>query len=263
MILELFSENLDSFQLLTKAGEGGDTCSRHFTALYCLPHTQEEADHALNLLQIAGIPIRHPDTTKWYSSTNRTSRDQLVPYLCYTSAHNRSHFLKLAYQHAKHLFLFTWNTRRNHVYEHQEDHILYSTPDVEWNYSWKLPDICLLNIWAIYVRGFIQHTLTGKLLSPLLYPLLHVLDLHRLADVLLVVAQVSSGRKIGPTYLPNAVDHDMQNLTLGVHHAAHHFPTFISMITWAIYKPYGREAAVSFFTQPDEPRLDIAINRLD
>lgn len=260
-MLEIFKQNLDSWLLLTKDLDGGDSCSRHFTALYCLPHSPAEANHALNLLQANGIPIRHPDTSKWYSSTNRTSRDQLIPYLCYTSVHSRSHFLKLAAQHAKHLFLFTWNTRRNWQYSTLAEHTAKS--DVPWNYAWKMPDICLLNVWAIYVRGFMQHTITGKLLSPLLYALLHILDLHRLADVLLVVAQSAAGRKIGPTYLPNTIDHDMQNLTLGVHHAAHNSPTIISILTWLLYKPYGIEAARSFFQQPGEPRLDIAIEALD
>lgn len=262
VIIELFSQNLDSWQLLTKNGDGGDTCSRHFTALYCLPHSRLEAEHALKLLQVNGIPRRHPDTNAWYGHTNRTSRDQLMPYLCYVSVHSSSHFLKLAAQHAKHLFMFTWNTRRNFQYPTLEEHRAKSTPDVAWNYRWKMPDFCFANVWAIYVRGFMRHTLLGKLLSPVLYALLHVLDLHRLADLLHLYAQLAMGRKIGPTRIPNSIDHDMQNQTLGMHHAATNYPTLISYISWKLYKPYAVEGARSFFQQAEEPRLDIAIECL-
>lgn len=262
MISEYFSANIDDFDLITKAGDGGDTCCRHFTALYCLPHTRAEAEHALNLLQAGGIPIRHPDSTKWYCTTDRTSRDQLIPYLCYTAAYAPQAFKSLATAHAKRLFALTWNCRRNFVYPTLEAHERLSTPDVPWNYAWKLPDICFASVWAVYVRGFMQHTTLGRLLRPLLYVLLHVLDLHKAADICILYVQLGLGRQIGPTWQTNSIDHDMSNSVLPAHYSATHYPTFISYISWKLLKPWGNVAAKSFFQQPEEPRLDLAIKAL-
>jgi hypothetical protein len=269
-MLELFfSKNLDKWQLITKAGEGGDTCSRHFTALYCLDGTTAEIRNALELLQKDGIPVRHPDPDRWYSTTDRTSRDQLIPYLAFVSRKNytspvkvRNAFKALVAQHAKRAFLFAWNTRRNWVYANEAEHLTKSTPDVRWNYAWKLPDICFMNVWAMYVRGFIAHFKFGRAISPLLWPMLCIMDTYALASVLLIYAQLAIGWKIGPTRLPRAVDHDMQNLTLSVHHAATNCSTPVAWLTWALFRPWANEAATSFYTQPEEPRLDLVIRLL-
>lgn len=263
MLTELFAVNLDSFGLITKAGDGGDTCSRHFCALYCLPHSQLEAKHALTLLQLNGIPRRHPDESKWYSSTDRTSRDQLIPYLCYTATYAPQAFKALAVAHSKHLFMFAWNTRRNFQYSTLEAHQRLSTPDVAWNYAWKMPDICGPNIWAIYLRAFATHSLTGKALLPIIYPLLHVLDLQQfIACIGLAFSHYILGHEFGRTSNSNALDHDCQNSTLMNHYSATHHATIFSKITWLLFMPMGRKAARSFFTQDEEPRLDIAIETL-
>lgn len=263
----LFASNLDSWHLITKNLDGGDTCSRHFTALYCLPHTPDEADHALNLLQVNGIPRRHPDESKWYHRTNTTSRDQLIPYLCFVArpkASVRPHFVELVAQHRKRLFMFTWNTKRNFRYPTLEEHQIKSTPDVKWDYEDKTPDFCGPNVWAVYLRGFLQHNLLPKILNAPAHILLHVLDLHKFVDCLIALTQHYVLRKqFGPTSKPGTIDHDCQNSTLVMHYAAHNRPTIISKLTWMLYRPMAQKAARSFFQQAEEPRLDIAIEQLN
>lgn len=269
MLKQLFASNIDKFGLITKNNDGGDSCSRHMTALYCLPHDTADIRTALDQLQVNGIPIRHPDADKWYSSTNRTSRDQLIPYLCFVATPNhasphrvRNAFYALVAQHAKRLFVLTWNTKRNWQYPTLEEHTAKSTPDVVWNYDSKLPDICFANVWAIYLRGWLNHSNYAFLLLPLIYPMLHLLDLYALASVLLIVAQRLVGMKPASTRVKWSIDHDMQNLTLPCHFSASHWATGISALTWLLIKPIGNEAARSFFQQPEEPRLDIAIKLL-
>jgi hypothetical protein len=264
-----FGKNMDSWQLITKNLDGGDTCSRHFTALYCMPHTAEEVANALKFLQKNNIPVRHPNTNCWYGRTNTTSRDQLIPYLCFTATPNkanhglvRSSFLKLAAQHAKRLFLFAWNTKRNFRYPTLEEHLAKSTPDVPFDYSSKFPDICGPNIWAIYLRGFMHYSLP-KVARLALYPVLCVLDMYELLSVVYLQLQKVIGKHIGPTSQPNTIDHDQQNATLCNHYSAHNYPTPVSWLSWKMHKPFGLKAADSFFAQPEEPRLDLAINMLD
>lgn len=266
-----YAKNLDSWGLITKNGDGGDTCSRHFTALYCMPHTIQDVEPALELLQIDGIPRRHPDTSKWYWPTNTTSRDQLIPYLCFVATPSkaapklvRSHFLKLVSQHAKRLFLFTWNTKRNFRYPTLEEHQAKSTPDVKWDYSSKLPDFCGPNIWAVYLRGLMQYNCLPKTAKGFAYALLHVLDMHKLLDASITALQhYILKQQFGPTRIASNLDHDCQNAALTIHYSAHNIPTVISWLTWKLYKPMAQKAAESFFQQDKEPRLDIAIHMLD
>ena len=261
MQLSQFSQNFDAWGLITKNLDGGDTCSRHFTALYCCDHSPAEANHALQLLQQAGIPIRHPDSTRWYSRPNTTSRDQLIPYLCYVATHRPDYFKQLAAQHAKRAFVFAWNTHRNFQYSTPEEQLAKS--NVSWNYAWKLPDICGPNVWAIYLRGLLKHSKISGALAPILKLPLYVLDLQQLVAVSIIYIQLILGYRIGPTSRPRSIDHDMQNLILPCHLAAHNSPTLLSKLTWNMLKPVAKVAAKSFFQQPDEPRLDLALSRLD
>jgi hypothetical protein len=258
---------LDTYGLILKGIDGGDSCSNVFTALYCGPHSQEEQVKALSWLVVDGIPRRHPDPLKWYSATNTTSRDQLTPYLIYLASHApmdsrlaKAYFKRLAWQHAKHAFLLAWNTRRNFMYPTLALHEARSTPDVQWNYSWKVPDICGPDIWSIYIRGLITYSMWGWLAWPLLW----ILDLAMVIDTIWLYAQASAGRKIGPTGRGTAtIDHDRRNATLIAHFSATNSPTLLSKLVWRLQRPWGMRAAISFWTQPEEPPVYKAIALLD
>jgi hypothetical protein len=258
----------DSLGLVCKNGDGGDTCSNQFAILYCETHSPFELTLALSYLVRDGVPLRHPDAKKWYGNVNRTSRDQLIPYLCYIASPNRTakpaiaklYFQALAAQHAKRLFLLTWNNRRNFQYPTLAEHLQYSTPDVAWDYSWKLPDICGPDIWACYLRGAMQYWWAARAF----YPLLPILDLYLLADTLRIYWQLKVlKRTIGPTHAAKTIDHDKKNTTLLAHQAATHFATPISWLTWKLLKPIARLAARSFYNQPHEPPLYLSIEQLN
>ena len=224
----------------------------------------------LGLIPVDGIPRRHPDANKWYHRINTTSRDQLIPYLCFVATPNkvrhnavRKAFFSLWRAHAWRLWALTWNTKRNFRYPTPEEHALKSTPDVPYDYSSKMPDICGPNIWAIYIRGLLNYCKPVRALLPALYPLLCVLDLHKFADVCILYFWLVVGHRIGPTSNPQNIDHDMQNSTLCLHYSAHNYATPISWLSWKMYRPFGQRGADSFFQQPEEPRLDLAINMLD
>jgi hypothetical protein len=272
-IMVILREWLDKWGLICYRGEdgtldAGDCCANQFTVLYSAPHRSNDISRALLALTCNGIPIRHPDKLKWYSATNRTSRDQLTPYLLFTASPNkvlpgvvRTYFWRLLRQHAKHLFLFAWNTRRNFVYEDYIEHTKRSTPDVAWNYKWKMPDLCGPNIWCIYVRGVLNY---APILAPLLYPLLIMLDVYNFVGLIrLLIMLKYLGYKLGPTSQPGRiVSHDRRNFSLSTHFAAKYWPTIFSCHGWDLWAKYANEAAQSFWTQPGEPPVHKAISRL-
>lgn len=247
--------------------EGGDTCANQFTALYCGPHGPSDVSRALLALTYNGVPIRHPDKSKWYSSTNRTSRDQLTPYLCFVATPNkvlpgvvRKYFWRLLLQHAKRGFAFAWNTRRNFVYEDYVEHLKHSTPDVAWNYSWKLPDLCGPNIWSIYLRGAANYFWPIGLLG---YPLLLLADLFNFVGLLRLLVLLKCGYKLGPTSAPGRMlSHDKRNFTLSTHFASEYWPTIFSALAWQLWQPHAHQAAISFWTQLGEPPIHRAVKLL-
>lgn len=174
-----WKDYLDENGLVTQkqslGGDGGDSLNR--TSVACF------LGNLTGLFPVGVFPVFdltdekgkwrrsiHPD--KWYSEYNRTSRDQLTPLLILLGYYKLTPELWLAFKdHLKRGLLFAYNFRRNHVYEKYEDHIKYSTSDVEWNYNWKLPDITGPEFWALYIRGFFNRGL---------YPILYLLDCHTL-----------------------------------------------------------------------------------
>lgn len=86
---------------------------------------------------VEGVPLRHPDTTKWYGQPDRFSRDQLIPILC--SLFNVKPRLNMFYlAHKKRWFLAAWNTRGNGAID----------------MPWKFPDVCGPEVWALWIRLF-------------------------------------------------------------------------------------------------------------
>lgn len=106
-------------------------------------------------LMAYGNGRRHPDPTKWYSDWDRFSRDQAISLLIgmfMAGAYLQA--FKFFLRHCTRGLLFMTNTRRNFMYPTLEEHLQKATPDVVWDYSWKLPDLTGPEFWSIYVRGF-------------------------------------------------------------------------------------------------------------
>lgn len=148
------SRYIDNYGLLVQSnGDGGDSCNRSFA--YCY-FTGKKADKVYAELETApGLLRRSPHPGKWYSMPERLSRDQFIPALaCLIRQQNKPLLERVAGRHARRGYLFAWNTRRNFQYPTLDEHLRKSTPDVEWNYSWKVPDFCGPAIWAMYSRAF-------------------------------------------------------------------------------------------------------------
>lgn len=252
MDFKVFEPQIDKWGYIVHGPmhDGGDTCANHFTALYCKIGSQADLERSLLGLVRGGIPIRHPDPTKWYSRTDRTSRDQLTPYLCFVAESGslkQKLFTRLWLQHAKLGWMWAWNTRKNGVID---------TP-------WKLPDFCGPDIWAVYARGLLNHSLFAILVLPVLWLICWVGDLQNFLAVVSNWIPHKLGRKFGPTYIPDTLDHDARNLTLKVHFAAHNWPTWFARFSWWLWAPLGQEAAISWWSQPGEPTLYKAIANLN
>jgi hypothetical protein len=86
--------HFDGFGMIVQADmDGGDSCNRlgmYYFGLWCRYHQEQDlfpvamefAKKAALLEVSAGKYVRHPDPLKWYSSPDRTSRDQLIPLIC-------------------------------------------------------------------------------------------------------------------------------------------------------------------------------------
>lgn len=250
---------LDSWHLICFKGEngdldGGDTVHNEFTRLYCEALISGNVGDFYRLyavLVVNGIPVRHPDPNKWYSSSNRTSRDALTPYLCYNllALHKNlpNKAIEFSLTHLKRLWMFAFNTRKNFQYPTLNQHLLLSTPDVKWDYKWKLPDFCGPDIWSLHLRIW-----AVKLhLRAFLYPVLCLLDLHNFLSVISLIWQYKSS--------PNNFNTDRRNISLKLHVSQAVCPTLISKLSWKLYKwagigPYSHTA---WWTKAGEPPIHL------
>lgn len=195
MIGMFFSAKIDEEGRLQRNWvDGGDSC--HFIGLYyyCLAYDPtvlflngayygdpiqrlQAAESMLRSRTRAGGYKRHPDIKHWYGQDNRMSRDQWTPLLGALAIWGLKSALK---QNIKDIFkrglLFTTNTRKNG--STATNHGKEFAPGKFRDYSWKLPDIALFDIWSIIIRGM------GWKLG---YPILVIGDFMLLINALLLL----------------------------------------------------------------------------
>lgn len=117
--------------------DGGDTASIVGTILALQRLIILPSGLLYELVDINGIPRRHPDTTKWYGQPDRFSRDQLIPLICAGIVLQHHVTIDVIFNaHRRRNFLTAWNTKKNGVME---------TPD-------KFPDITGPEVWALWIR---------------------------------------------------------------------------------------------------------------
>ena len=241
---------MDRFGVVTQSNQfgadGGDSCNRSCAFMlsqkYAYGHSVPWIYHMLQQFHHPtwkGLLRRHPDESKWYGDWNRASRDQTVPYLILLG--ETRNYRLLAWYFFMHMlrgFLFTTNTRKNHVYKTWEDHIAKSTSDVAWNYRWKLPDFTGPEFFNLYIRAL------PKPLRILLYPVLLVGDLETLIGSLV------------KKYFTQD-DDDIINHTLVLINAERNTPTFLSWLAKKVTPAsFIQERLASFFNKSIEPPLD-------
>lgn len=160
---------VDAYGLIAQAPphrDGGDTAQREGMYISGLHWAgiqrdvrglklRESYKRVVAKLMRYGNGRRHSDENKWYGDWNRFSRDQAIAFLIgMFNVHLYVDALKFFLRHLTRGLLFMTNTRHNFQYKTKEEHLLKSTPDVEWDYSWKLPDLTGPEFWNIYLRGF-------------------------------------------------------------------------------------------------------------
>lgn len=139
------------------------------------------------------------DSNYWYYDCDRGSRDQTMPMLMGLSENGfsiRQHF----WGHARRLWLFATNTRRNGAYAevhgttpHRNPPKLtvwhrlvlalripvFEVPKGWTNYNWRFPDVTGPSVWAVYMRHFAKRS---PVLQVLFYLPLCILDLEFLVN---------------------------------------------------------------------------------
>lgn len=180
----------------------------------------------------SGVFVRNPDPTKWYSNPNTRSRDQLKALLCLLSLKDENQPLKRVFKdHLKRLLLFTANTHNNGSYPTLEEYNKHA-PQKPWDgYKWKIPDITLFEVWALYIRGF---------RCRIMYPFLYIFDLESLAGAVL-------SKYNGNTDLANSLGTYLLSQQV--------MDTFVMKLARRIAKPYLYKRLETYFTQEGEPPL--------
>ncbi len=198
-------------------GDGGDAA--HKTSHYAIasflsgkePH---ESFKKLIEVQKATPFVRHPDTSKWYSMTNRMSRDQSFPYvIALALLGNFKMLFHFFIRHMLHAFLFTWNTIPNYV-----------MPG-DTQYKKKLPDLTLFEFFNVYIRGFRLYPL---------YPLLLLGDLEMLGSC--IIKRYDN-------------DKDVCNSVASVLLAKAVMPTPLSYLARKILKPVAQKKLDEYFRE--------------
>lgn len=243
---------IDRFGVITQSqnngADGGDSLNRSCAFILSQKYQYETVEPWMHMLPAfyhptwKGLLRRHPDESKWYGSWNRASRDQTIPYIILLGETKQYGLLAwYFFMHMLRGLLFTTNTRRNFQYPMLEEHLAKSTPDVKWDYSWKVPDLTALEFWALYIRAL------PKPLRILLYPVLTILDIETFIGALVK-------RFITPK------DDDIIVHTLVLINAERRTPTLFSR--WAA-KVTGYEFIMDrlylFFRKDIEPPLDQAL----
>jgi hypothetical protein len=181
---------------------------------------------------------RHPDSSKWYSRVNTTSRDQYRPLLTMLATFKMRESLKSVVfkNFAKRGFIFSHNTKRNHVYPTLEEHRLKSTFDVPWDYSSKIPDLLGMTVYATILRAWSKDSLLAR-------SALYLLDIEFFVNSVLL-------------YFNDEID--VQNHVLALELFDKVTPTFWSKLGKKIsLKAKIYERFEKFFSQPGEPPLHL------
>ena len=242
--------------------DGGDTLANEFTVLYAqvISHQAVDCEKQVNLLRTAGRWIRHPDASKWYSNPECTSRDQLTPLIAFLCVYKPGGhlFRQLCAQLAKRGFLFAFNVRKNFQYPTAELHAQRSTPDVVWNYKWKVPDVLGPDIWAMLARGAIVHAQSRAiqiLFSALLRPILWLGDLQLLGAAIVSQYKFRFRAHLGTGRA--GIDHDDRNQAIKTHFAANVHTTYIAQLARLIYGTTRPLYCFKSFWAPEsEPPID-------
>lgn len=188
--------------------DGGDSCQRMGMFYYALARLGEPYanaySHSLDLLEHPdkpGIYRRHPDPSMWYSDWDRFSRDQATPLvICMGELNFKSRLWDFFKGHVKRWGFMT-NTRKNGVWKDEKEHQVKAAPWKDWDYKWKVPDLCGPEFFGLYIRAFKWWWL---------YPLLLICDLETFAG--------SISRRFSK-------DKDVLNHVMISHYATTHYPT--------------------------------------
>ena len=233
------SKYIDKYGLLGRLQrdgslDGGDSLHKtsHYGVYTALAHTALFRTAVLNCEVSQGVWVRNPDKTKWYSNPNTTSRDQTKAVLCYLGINGFTLALgRLFRQHLKRLLLFTTNTRNNGSYPTLEEYNSHYQEKPWDGYKWKIPDITLFEVWALYIRGF---------RCRILYPFLIICDLESLIGAIL-------GKYNGNVDLANDLGAYLLSQQV--------MDTPVMWLARKIAKPYLYQRLETYFTNEGEPPL--------
>lgn len=125
--------------------DGGDTAAIIGTIRALVPYM-----YNITCPMAQCIPIRHPDSTKWYGQKDRFSRDQLLAVLCGDLNQDDYNVPFIYESHKRKYFLTAWNTKGNGQMDMLD----------------KFPDICGPEVWALWIR--IMSPWWSRVLLPLL-----------------------------------------------------------------------------------------------
>lgn len=257
--MKILSDYTDAFGMVTTINpvDGGDSCAHGCAILYAATILDDQATqsalgvYTAKLEKEYGRYVRHPDPLKWYSNIDTFSKDQLIPLLCLLGIRGtRPAIRRIILKHLERLFLFSWNTRENGA-------VSTNTPVMTWYqrigyifglynpgipcFNWKIPDITLIDIFGLYVRGLDLY---------ILYPLLFLCDIPTLISSTLYRYKLSSSTI-------------QMNQILSIDFSNRVMPTPISWLAKKIYgKTIPEAALIASWGQDWQPPVDVYLTNL-
>lgn len=248
--------NIDKYGMIQSGGDGGDTCHRMFTMYlrmllvfkiaienkgFQLPKIINDPSFELVrsasqtevLLQPKpGIYTRHCDPNFWGSDPRNTSRDQLVPVICYLSfLASRSGDLGKEYQYKLAALLKACLKRgmfAQNIYPNWEDP---RTQEVKK----KLPDFLNFDLWGMFARGFVN-----TWYFPIAIPFILFGDLFLVLSVLFTLFAPINQDATLKFRMPGPTDVDDDNINNVLMVSQHVYQTPLSWLARKIYKRFRK-----------------------
>lgn len=225
-MLDILKSNIDSFGVITQDEsqnfDGGDTLQREGFFAY-VSKEEERFLSVLDKVEInkSGNYLRHPDTSKWYGTPYRISRDQITPVIISLGkCEDKSHLKRIFFAHLKRALLFT-----NNIYPN------WTMPG-DSEYRAKLPDVTGPAIWGMYIRSFKVYPL---------YPLLYLFDVEIMINSIIKLWNTKHDPK----------NCDDANHIITLQQSYDTFPTLISFIARRLYSKRNPQLQLNTYFRPE------------
>ena len=239
---------IDSNGMIISGGDGGDSCHRMYTSFIRLrlqsllgliqtvpaPFDQTAGPAQTQVLLEpgrAGLYIRNPDKTMWYSDPRNFSRDQMTPVICFHALMSDSPTPVFAKQAQRDQWRLLKACLKRYMFS-QNIYPNWVDPRVEVVKK-KTPDFIDPTLWGMFARTWINSPWV-----PLAVPFVVLGDIFMVLSAMFKVWAPINKDGTLEFRLPGPGDTDDDNLNNCLMVSQYVFPTVFSKLARKIYKKF-------------------------